>query len=575
MITGLFWLAVANAAVLLAARATLRRIATGRPDVDLVLFLLLRLTFIMGLVLSAGIAGILTPVGLGLPCALLLAALLARGEHRGIPWSLKIPAEIPRWIVLFGCAILLRSLLQVAFYSPIDGDATSYHLPKLGEWVRSGSVFVDVGNDARGWFPAGFELAEAWWVIFLHDDLLIEMAGLEFLFLTAASTWALARWAGASLTGAAIASLAIVSVPGLATQSVACLNDGPVAGLVLAGAALITARVPIPLVLALGAMAVGVKPTAAYAAPGLLLLLFWVRRDAPLPDRSPSTTRALLLLGLGLGCFWYARTWILMGSPVYPMGSDAIVNPSGVRLQTFGPRLSNLLGNLSALADQRLHDGRRPYHPHTEHIAAWGAAIVACGLPALLLMCRRAGPFRTLAAGLAVSTLSVLAQVVPDAWNLRFILWFTAVPAVALGLVVDAARRLTLPISICLAVTILSTTFSSLWSYPTLLHHLTYDRNRDDSFLLPIPVEARVGTFGRWDPTNYLLYGPGFRNAVVNLRADSAEGLIAEMKRAGVRMLYAFTIPPGSPEAKVLDAGVKSGKLWRVDPIVYFLPPSP
>ena len=45
MILGAVWMAVANAAVILAARSTLRRVRTGRPSADLVLFLLLRFAF--------------------------------------------------------------------------------------------------------------------------------------------------------------------------------------------------------------------------------------------------------------------------------------------------------------------------------------------------------------------------------------------------------------------------------------------------------------------------------------------------------------------------------------------------
>src|SRR6185436_10496080 len=86
------------------------------------------------------------------------------------------------------------------FFAPYTTDVLSYHLPKMAEWVRSGTLFGERGVDDHATFPAGFELVEAWWVLFLHHDVLIEMAGVEFLLLAFASTSALGS--GLSLTPA-------------------------------------------------------------------------------------------------------------------------------------------------------------------------------------------------------------------------------------------------------------------------------------------------------------------------------------------------------------------------------------
>ena len=121
MILGLLWMAAANAGVLLAARAALRRVSTGRPDVDVVLFLLLRFAFIMGLVLAAGLTKTLTPAGLGQGGTVLLGALWLRGERFGAALARPIPTELPRLLVVLGSFLAVRSLLQVWFYAPIDG----------------------------------------------------------------------------------------------------------------------------------------------------------------------------------------------------------------------------------------------------------------------------------------------------------------------------------------------------------------------------------------------------------------------------------------------------------------------
>src|SRR6185436_10571518 len=120
-----------------------------------------------------------------------LAVLLARGAHKG----LLPPArpEWPRWVAVVAALLALRLLIQVWFFAPHVGDTISYHLPKVAEWVRAGALVREAGSDPRASFPAGFELIETWWVLFLHHDLLIEMAGLEFLLLGAAGAYAVAR----------------------------------------------------------------------------------------------------------------------------------------------------------------------------------------------------------------------------------------------------------------------------------------------------------------------------------------------------------------------------------------------
>ena len=73
---GLFGMAAANAATLLAAHELLRRIRTDIPPLDLVLFLLLRFALISFVTLFALGTGIFTSAALGLLGAAGLAAML-------------------------------------------------------------------------------------------------------------------------------------------------------------------------------------------------------------------------------------------------------------------------------------------------------------------------------------------------------------------------------------------------------------------------------------------------------------------------------------------------------------------
>src|SRR6185295_7331199 len=191
-------------------------------------------------VLIAGVTGLLRPLPLGVAGAAALALLVRRGEHRQLPrpdfrdWG--APA-----LVLVGL-LLLRLLLQVWFFAPYLGDSLSYHLPKIAEWTRAGGFTAELGMDPRSTFPAGFELIEAWWVVFLHHDVLIEMAGVEFLLLAGAAAYAMAIRFGWSPKSASLAAVLFVLTPGLHFQATACMNDGPISALVVAAALLIVGR---------------------------------------------------------------------------------------------------------------------------------------------------------------------------------------------------------------------------------------------------------------------------------------------------------------------------------------------
>src|SRR5204863_2985827 len=126
--------------------------------------------------------------------AVALALLLLRGAHRRFPRPAAV--DMGRWLATLLGIVALRLLLQVYFFSPHMGDAVAYHLPKLGEWIRAGGFTREMGLHPHTTFPAGFELVEAWWVVFPRHDLLIEMAGVEFLALAFSATYALARWLG-------------------------------------------------------------------------------------------------------------------------------------------------------------------------------------------------------------------------------------------------------------------------------------------------------------------------------------------------------------------------------------------
>ncbi|HLF91873.1 MAG TPA: hypothetical protein VJB14_00280, partial [Planctomycetota bacterium] len=320
MIVGLGALLVGNAATLLGARLLLLRCRTGSGSMDALLFLLFRLALLSIAVLLAGLTRTLTAPDLGIASLLALAGLLAAGAHRG----LRLPARPARlgpagWLAL---AVLARLLLQAWFFSPHLGDATAYHLPKIGEWVRAGGFTREMGVHPHVSFPAGFELVETWWVVFLRHDVLIEMAGVEFVLLAFVATRALAERLGLDARAAFFAGLLYALVPGFHLSATSCMNDAPAAAGVVALAALLAGRCPLPLLLLAAGLGVGIKPTFGFALPGMALLAWLWRREpgAATPIPRPIAW-GLGTAGLLLGSFWYARNVAWFGNPFHPLGT--------------------------------------------------------------------------------------------------------------------------------------------------------------------------------------------------------------------------------------------------------------
>ncbi len=574
MALGLAWFLVANAATLLGARAMLRRSATGDPALDAVLFIVLRLLLLSLAILVAGLSGMLAPLPLGLAGAAGLALLVLLGEHR----SLVFP-KLPAFGALLGAivaVVAVRLLLQVWFFAPYNSDALSYHLTKVAEWVRAGAFTREMGVDTHAPFPAGFELVETWWVVFLRHDVLIELAGLEFLVLAFASVVALARRAGLGERASLFAGLIYALTPGVHLSATSSLNDVPVAALVLAAAALVAGRARLPWVLLTLGLGMGVKPTFGYALPGIALVAWLVRRG---PKAGPAATRLLWTaagLGIAAGAFWYARNWIWYGNPIHPVGTEGLVGGTGALKIQFGPSLASGFRNLRALLDVRLHDQYIAYGPLLTNISGWGPLAFGVGLLALLVELRSNAALRPLAAGLGLSLLSVLFLVNHDSWFFRFVLFFPALPAIAAASLAARLRPVRVLSAAALAFQFVATTVpvDLPMKHLRVLARMGWrERSMAEAFGARAPEDA-VAWWVREPIHNrgecYLLYGPDFAKRVVHLRGHTPETILGEMERSGARWLYAARDNP--PREAVLDECVRRGFLRRARGRLYVRP---
>lgn len=529
----------------LAAAALLRKIRTGRDRLDLVALLLIRLGLISAVVVVAGGTRTLSAAPLGLAGAAALAVFLAARSTRDL---LPSPFRgIGAWGGALAIGIGLRLLLQAWFFAPYSADVLSYHLPKVAEWIRAGGFTAELGVDDHAAFPAGFELIEAWWSVFLHHDVLIEMAGIEFLALGFAATAALAESLGLGDRACRFAATLFVLTPGIHLQATSCLNDGPVAALWVATAALASARAPWPLLFLAAGLGLGVKPTYGFALPGLAWILWAARREPPASRAVPWAAWAVGASGVGLGILWYVRA--LVGGFRLPSTIQA------------GPRLSSLASNLTQLASPRIQDQQVAYGPYLDRISGWGAVAFACGLAALVVMVRNDARGRRCAAGFGLSLGSVLLMSAPDPWSLRFVLFFPAILAIAAARFWETQRlRIWIP-AVGIAVQIAGTflPYDLPRSRFEVLVRQSWRERSTAEFFGAATTEEAVGYFADNRGSAYALYRPDFSRRVVYLRSTSPDELVRDMTRAEIRMLYA--VPAGGPRQAVLEACVREGRL--------------
>jgi len=560
-VINLAWMILANGAILLGSRALLTRFGTGRPAADVVLFLLYRLVLISATVLVAGAFHALRPWVLGLAGSLALALLIRSGTPARFLPLWKIPRCAGVYLLL---ALLLRLLLQTWFLSPFLGDVTSYHLPKVAEWATRGTIFADVGPDPRAWWPAGFELVETWWVLFLHHDVLIEMAGIEFLALGAASTAAIAVRLGLSPSASLLAAAVYASAPGMMVPSVFAINDPAAASLVVASAALILEQVHPALILTALGLGLGVKPTFGFTLPGLVLLWYALRRTQPSPP--PAMGRsvwALAALALVIGGLWYARNTVRFGTPFYPAGTEAMAFGERKQNEVTGPRLSRLSLNLSDLLNHRILDSRRAANGMLDQIAGWGAGCFAFGLLGLIVACRTSRPWILLSASFGVSFVSVLSFAENDPWVMRYILFVPALLAVAAAALASDIKILTFPLVLLTALNLVGTVFTEdlpVSAFARVTKSSWKDRSMAAEFIPDQPFK-RVGCYGDISSMSYLLYGPDLSREVVYLRPKTADELLRAMDEQQLTALYASTKYDRNGWGRILQDCVTSGRL--------------
>jgi len=574
-----------HAGAWLLAIAVQRRFAVSGAATNVVGAGVVHALIVTLLVLLAGSAGMLGAGSLAVGGILCGVAGLALGARLPPIRALALATwrESP---VVTGVATALlvllafRHLFNAIYFPPFTEDELEYHLPKLALWMQTGTLARPELLDTRGYFPAGMQLLQAWWVGFLHHDGLIEGAALETLGLAGAAVAALARRLGMMRPSALLAAALFATTPAVLLHGTTALNDLPAAAFVLAGFALVGSASTLGLVAAALLLGAGIKPTVLFAAPGVLLLALpdWRRAVGELRRLG-----AILLIALAgvAGAYWYFRNAVEFGNPTYPVQASfrgETTRPTiGSGFISGGPNPRNLAANLEAILGPRLVAFADVTNPNLPDQTGWGWTLALLGFPALVFVNWRERRWRLPTAAFVLSFVSVLLLVQCDPWSARYVFFFPALLACAVA---------ALPSPTVVAVVAGVGAFANLWETRV---PLPFVAPTAAAYMRSLPFAARdawVIAFGGTDEEYqsflnspapvlamtfhyrvYALAHGDFRRRVAYVGAVDADGLMRAFDASGAQWLIVANPPPEG--AAAVEACVADGRLRRLAPGLY------
>lgn len=291
-----------------------------------------------------GMAGLLTPHAGGVLMLVAGGALLAVTRRmrpaRRSGGELRL-GDVNRETVI-ACAVLagvaLPSIARALLKGPQFGyDDLSYHAPFVAQWMIDGRFSFPSFN-YHAYFPFGPELFSLWFMLPVRSDTFVGIAGVYWIVAAATSTsglaYALGRRVEAALTsGALVAVSSVVMMTALRFSA----NDLALGVVTVSGLTVLTGRangsgvgfregLVAGLLLGLG------LASKVTLLPAVLVVMTWLLlgdgRTMPARDRLGRT--GAFVSGIGLaGAYWYARTWIATGNPVFPGAIGPFPGPFG------------------------------------------------------------------------------------------------------------------------------------------------------------------------------------------------------------------------------------------------------
>lgn len=365
-------------------------------------------------------------------------------ERLGLAWwQLALAAT--------GALALAWRLLFALVLPPFAYDALTYHLTAVATWIRTGHVAANAYSYCCARYPSNGELLHGWLAVFPRVDTLADASQIATAALGAAAVGALARFAGVSRAGAFAAAGLFLATPIVLTQANTPYVDVTFASYVLAALALVARGfhpVVRPALVVLGGVAAGLalgsKQFGLAVAVVLVVLVaanaVAAARHGRLPRRAALTVVvAFAVCCAALGSYWYVRSAVATGDPVYP----ATVQVGSVSIFHGRTHLGDLLtvppGGRAAwwyeVARSWFHDlafwTRRDYS-YEERDGGLGPVWSWLGWGAVLALAWWSIRRRPSVAANVVAPIAVLFAVQPYRWWSRFTIYLPALGAIAL-----------------------------------------------------------------------------------------------------------------------------------------------
>jgi len=367
----------------------------------------------------------------------------------------------PWQVVLVAAAVLALAwrLVLAVVLPPFAYDALAYHLTAAASWVQDGRIGPNPYAACCSRYPSNAELLFGWPTVFLGRDTLTDVVQIFAAVLGALAVAGLARAAGVSRSGALTAASLFLLTPIVLTQANTDYNDLTLAALFLAGlyfAARCAAEARLAFLLLAGVsagLALGTKTNGVVLAlgvgVGVAAALICAARDGASTRRSVASGLAVFATAVLLaGGWWYGKSWVETGNPVWPFRVSAF----GTTVFQGSARLHDYLtvppgGSRNAVVEigrswyQDLRFWTRSDYSYEERSGGLGPVWSWLGWPALaiagvLALARR----RDLVAVVLVPCALVFG-VLPYRWWSRFTIYLAALGAIAILALLERGVR--------------------------------------------------------------------------------------------------------------------------------------
>lgn len=368
---------------------------------------------------------------------------------------------MPMLLAFFIFLQVVRCLFHIWYIPPYVWDTVVYHLVNVAEWVQKGKIFHVITPVERVYWPANFEVFETWFVVFLHNDLLVKVGPFLAYIVTGFSAYALARAIGLNNILSTSAAVFYIFTPSLAIQATACKNDIGISAVYLLSIAILINILTkghssdsgiwhqLLIVLMAFCLGIGIKPYMVFISPAIVIigiLSLWKHRKYINRNKISSIKRIdliifviLIVSSLFLGSYWYIRNLIVFDNPFYPTDfriGKWLVFGTGNAVQ-FGPgqrgsgSLKIMIQNFHSLVTERIYDKSGEFSSHLSNMTGWGWFNFSCGLSALAYALILSKKIRLLIISFLISLVGLFTFITHDPWFMRFTLWFPIIFAIS------------------------------------------------------------------------------------------------------------------------------------------------